>query len=270
MAKINDTSFKNWNDGETIYAGDYKQERNLMQTAINDNDSQIKTHKTQAVDPVSADTTRDKHVSNSDLKKLYDLETAYNSHAHDTRYYTKTELDGYLRGGDTIIKYELFTVVTADNGDGTFTYQDANGNSFSGDITAEGFQRFKLQLGSYVVGENRIEAYVNNDAHYYAGASGGLKEETTTMISFITPQVADTKILFKYYERLGLMGEHAITHQEGGSDVITVSEGMLGTDLANKINNGVRLDNTKGFAVESRTTDPTTPIVGQMWLRSDL
>ena len=32
----------------------------------------------------------------------------------------------------------------------------------------------------------------------------------------------------------------------------------------------IRTDGTKGFTVEVRTTDPTSPATGRMWLRSDL
>lgn len=35
MAKINEGSFRDWNDGETVKARDYKQEREIMRTAIN-------------------------------------------------------------------------------------------------------------------------------------------------------------------------------------------------------------------------------------------
>lgn len=36
MAKINEGSFRNWNDGETVKASDYKQEREIIRVAVND------------------------------------------------------------------------------------------------------------------------------------------------------------------------------------------------------------------------------------------
>lgn len=37
MGKINSTTLRDWNDGETVYSNDYEQDRSILQTAINDN-----------------------------------------------------------------------------------------------------------------------------------------------------------------------------------------------------------------------------------------
>lgn len=41
MGRIPDGSFKNWQDTEVVHATDYKQEREMLRVAINDNDTRI-------------------------------------------------------------------------------------------------------------------------------------------------------------------------------------------------------------------------------------
>ena len=43
MAKVADGALKQWNDGDVVKAFDYKQEREILKTAINANDDSIKT-----------------------------------------------------------------------------------------------------------------------------------------------------------------------------------------------------------------------------------
>lgn len=138
---------------------------------------------------------------------------------HTDLFYTKTQLDPMLRGGDTIIKEEAFTIVNADNGDGTFTYSYC-GDNVIGTITTEGYQQFTLQTGTYPVHENKIECYIG-DVLRRTSASGGIRESSTTTFDLINSEAANTEITVKYYEKVGLLGEHSITHNIGGSDEIS-------------------------------------------------
>lgn len=153
-------------------------------------------------------------------------------HNHDNRYHTKEEISAYMRTGDTIIKYEVFTIISSNNGDGTFTYRDAAGQTHQGTLTLEGYQRFELFSGNYVIGENRIEAIVNDTLHR-SQKSGGLIESSTTSIVLTVPEGNGAEITFKYFERLGLTGEHAITHQNGGADEIN---GLLNISSQEPVN----------------------------------
>lgn len=312
MARINDTTLRDWNNGETMREADYEQERSLIQTAINDNyDRLIKnyyvinnsgvTKTTQSLDKAinylkfkesstivltldnttstlqiavidgsittskltdlgvtnakladgsvstiklqNSSVTREKVANGAiNLQKLdlASLDSRYYTESEiDANYYTKTELDGYLRDGDTVIKYEVFTITSSNNDDGTFTYQDANGNDIVGTLTAEGYQTFELQLGHFVVGENRIEATIN-DTLTRSVASGGLREETETSVTLTVPEGNGAEITFKYFERIGLMGEHALSHENGGADEI---KGLLNIS----------------------TTEPSQKFVGKIW-----
>ncbi len=160
--------------------------------------------------------------------------------ANKVDVYTKTELQPYLAGGDTKIKYEVFTIVTSNNGDGTFTYKDSNNNSIVGDLDESGNQVFALQNGSYQVGQNRIEAFINDTLHR-SQASGGLEEVSSTAVKLTVPAGDGAEITFRYFERIGLAGEHGITHEIGGSDEL------------------------KGL-VHVSATPPTNPYLNKVWI----
>ena len=102
---------------------------------------------------------------------------------HDGRYYTKEELQEYLRGGDTDLKEEVYEIVNPNNGDGTFSY--TNGvDMFIGELTPEGYQVINLIDGYYMTGKNRVYAIIN-DTIRVSRKSGGLIElsETSTALS---------------------------------------------------------------------------------------
>jgi hypothetical protein len=127
---------------------------------------------------------------------------------HDTRYYTKDELTQYLQGGDTSVGIEVFTIVSSDNGNGTFTYNNGT-TDIVGQLTAEGYQVFTLANGTYDLGQNRVEAYVNDTLHRSA-ASGGLAEIAPDKVALTQPESAGAEITIKYYERISLGGEQSI------------------------------------------------------------
>lgn len=137
------------------------------------------------------------------LKSLVDLK------ANSSETYTRDELSPFLSGGTTRIVYDVFTIVTSNNGDGTFTYKDTSNNVHTGSITSEGYQVFTLLSGTYLVGENRIKAQVN-DVLTRSVASGGLIEISNTHVALTAPEGDGSEITFEYFERIGIAGEHNI------------------------------------------------------------
>lgn len=127
---------------------------------------------------------------------------------HDSRYYTKEELTPFLRGGDTLCKEEVYIIVTADNGDQTFTYTDGV-SDYTGEITPEGYQVFTLREGVYATGLNRVEVFIG-DTLRRSVSSGGLLEIDGTSIALTSPEGVGAEVTIKYFERIGLAGEYTV------------------------------------------------------------
>ena len=150
--------------------------------------------------------------------ELFHLLTAQGNHTAEavktlidklnTQYYTKDELAQYLQGGDTSVIIEVFTIVSSNNGNGTFTYNNGT-TDIVGQLTAEGYQVFTLANGTYDLGQNRVEAYINDTLHRSA-ASGGLVEIAPDKVALTQPADVGTEITIKYYERISLSGEQSI------------------------------------------------------------
>jgi len=121
--------------------------------------------------------------------------------------------------GNTVIKNELYTIVNANLGDGTFSYKDVDETVIIGDLGSNNEQIFTLVDGTYPLGENRIEIIKNSDA-LLTSIGGGITEIDETHVQLNTPAIANDVINIKYFERLGLGGEHYITHEVGQVDEI--------------------------------------------------
>lgn len=171
MAKIGDSLFKKWNDGDVIRAKEYNQEHEIIRTAINDNFERI------------------------------------NNHTHDDRYMTRDELAPYLQGGDTKVRVDLFKIISSNNGDGTYTYT-LNGVEQVGSLDNEGRQILVLS-GSYDMGANHIEALIDDTLHR-SSASGGLVEIDRNTIKLTDVLASGQEVTVKYYERIGIAGEHNV------------------------------------------------------------
>jgi hypothetical protein len=86
------------------------------------------------------------------------------------------ELDVKLESNITTIKLETFDIINPDIGGGQFTYQDANLQTQTGTIDAEGFYEFDLQVAGYYVNNNLVEVNINDDTHYYTSDGDQLRE----------------------------------------------------------------------------------------------
>lgn len=171
MAKIGESLFKKWNDGDVIRAKEYNQEHEIIRTAINDNFERI------------------------------------NNHTHDDRYMTRDELAPYLQGGDTQVRVDIFKIISSNNGDGTYTYT-LNGVEQVGSLDNEGRQILVLS-GSYDMGVNHIEALIDDTLHR-SSASGGLVEIDGNTIKLSDVLADGQEVTVKYYERIGIAGEHNV------------------------------------------------------------
>ena len=148
-------------------------------------------------------------LNNGQLDNRYYTETELNNGQLNTLYYTKTDLIPYLTGGDTLIHEEVFTIVSADNLDGTFTYTSNGIDNIVGTLGGSGEQIFELVEGNYTPGFNRVEAIVN-DTLRRSVVSGGLIEVDGTHIGLTSPEGVGAEITIRYYERIGAAGEYNI------------------------------------------------------------
>ena len=137
------------------------------------------------------------------------IDTLLMQKANRSEVYTKTELDPYLRGGDTTVRYDVFTIVSGNNGDGTFTYQAKGGKEVLGQLTEEGYQIFTLQNGTYAPGTNQIKMIVGDTLHRSV-ASGGLLEIDDVNVALTIPESAGREITIEYFERVGVSGEASV------------------------------------------------------------
>jgi len=125
--------------------------------------------------------------------------------ADSSNVYTKIELDPFLCGGDTLIMYEVFSIISSNNGNGTFTYKDKNNNNIIGTLNVSGYQIFTLLEGNYVISQNRINMTIN-DTLQRSTASGGLLEIDGTHIALTSPEGAGAEITIQYFQRVGITG----------------------------------------------------------------
>jgi len=169
-------------------------------------DSTVSTLASKAENALKADAVSVYTKSQIDLTVSTLASKAENALKADAvNVYTKSQLEPYLRGGDTVIRREVFTIVTNNNGDGTFTYTDSNGIEQVGSLGTSGEQIFTLQKGSYALGEERVEAIIN-DTLQRSVTSGGLTEVDSTHIALTSPEGAGAEITIKYFESLGIVG----------------------------------------------------------------
>lgn len=149
-----------------------------------------------------------RYYTKSETFTNVEINNALNLKANKSDTYTRAELAPWLRGGDTQIKEEVFTIINPNNGDGTFTYMH-NGEIVIGYLTEEGQQIFELTDGFYEVGTNRLEVFVG-DTLRRSVASGGIIELSPTSFILTSPEGSSAEITAKYYERIGMTAEYNI------------------------------------------------------------
>ena len=125
--------------------------------------------------------------------------------------YTKKQIDPWLAvvGGETNIKEEVFHILTSNNGDGTFYYTINGEDTIIGELLENGEQVFELIEGYYDLGLNRLEIFIG-DTLRRTVKSGGIIEIDNYRFALTQPEGSGAEITVKYYERIGLSGEHNI------------------------------------------------------------
>ena len=108
---------------------------------------------------------------------------------------------------DAVIIYEVFKIKNPNNGDGTFTYFNTEGEERTKPLTQEGHQVFELEKGSYKLGRNKIEAIIDHTYHRSA-VSGGLFELDEERIA-MPAEKEGTEITVKYFMRISIGSPHS-------------------------------------------------------------
>lgn len=148
------------------------------------------------------------HKTSADHDYRYYTQEQLNSGQLDPRYYTKVDLIPWLRGGDTEIKEEVFTIVNPNLGDGTFTYTSGE-DTIVGNLGEEGEQIFELTKGIYEPDKNRLEVYVN-DTLRRSMSSGGVEELSNNTFALTSPENGGSEITVRYFDRIGISADYNI------------------------------------------------------------
>ena len=99
---------------------------------------------------------------------------------------------------DTSVCVEVFTVITLNNGDGTFTYENSSGQRRNKPFDTTGYV-FELEEGSYIPGRNHL-VVMYDDVLERSQASGGVIEIDERRFKFAENIVVGTEVTAKYYK----------------------------------------------------------------------
>lgn len=203
VTTINNTITSNTNNLQT--------QINTNKTNITTNTTAISSHRTSAdhdsryyteseVDAKLNGKSNTGHIHND---MYYDKSTS------DSRYLPKEEFLETVRRNETNIKYEVYEIISGNNGDGTFTYKDKLDNEYVGSLGENGEQIFPLLNGYYEVGFNRIEITIN-DTLTRSVASGGIEEVDSFTVKLVPPEGTGAEVTIKYYETIALPTEFTL------------------------------------------------------------
>lgn len=123
------------------------------------------------------------------------------------------ELDTKVESNITAVQVESFDIVTANNGDGTFTYRDSNNIDQTGTIDAEGFYIFDLQVAGYYANRNLVEVNINDDVHYYTSDTNQLREgppdseDIVTSVKINHGFVIGDEVDIKYFQGINIVAQ---------------------------------------------------------------
>ena len=187
-------------------SGNLKQVLTLIDQRLVADAQALATHKTSSDHDGRYYTETE--LDSGKLDNRYYTETELNNNQLGNLYYTKSELIPWLRGGDTVIREEVFTIVNPNIGNGTFSYL-VDGVEVIGTLLGNGEQVFTLNQGFYEIGNNRLEVIIN-DALRRSVASGGIVEIDDVTFALTSPEGAGAEVTAKYYERLGVVAEYNI------------------------------------------------------------
>jgi hypothetical protein len=187
-----------------------------LETQTTSNTSRVTSLETQATSNTNRVTSLETRATNVESRagslesRVTVNESSLSGKANKVDVYTRAELNPYLQGGDTEIIMEVFTIVSGNNGDGTFTYANGDGVNRTGTLTPEGYQTFTLEKKSYIVGSNRMSAIIGDTLHRSV-ASGGLIETSANQVTLSVPEGSPAEIAFTYFYRVGVTGEHSVS-----------------------------------------------------------
>lgn len=212
MARVADSLLKEWSNNETVNATDYNREREILKVAINDNFDRATENNSQLA----------RHIASDD---------------HDERYYTKDQINANFAGDGDIV-YEVFTITSVNEEEGTFAYTDTDGAGHVGETNSLGHQIFTLQKGE-VHNSARIEAFIDDTLHRSV-VSGGLDVIDSKTIALTAPEIEGAEVTFKYYKQVRITGTHKTMHENDGEDEV---RGLLNISA----------------------TEPTKAFAGKLW-----
>ncbi|WP_430509946.1 right-handed parallel beta-helix repeat-containing protein [Gottfriedia solisilvae] len=166
----------NFQDETRAIANQLDEELDQLVESYNAQDLMVSNHISQIVDPSSNDATRDKHVSDLDIKSINDQIHNVSSGGLDLRYYTKPEIDevtGQLNTLNTNDKSNLVNAINEVNSlntaatyvldlskwvvknDGTDAINTTKGiNDAMAWAVQNGYTEIVLPKGTYLIDEN--------------------------------------------------------------------------------------------------------------------
>lgn len=122
------------------------------------------------------------------------------------------ELDDKILDSLTTIRVEQFSIINADNGDGTFTYQDANNQNQTGTFDGT-FYTFDLQVAGYYVNNNLVTVSINDDTTYHTTDTDNLLEGTpdaesvATSVKVAHAFTSGDSIDVRYYQGVSIVAQ---------------------------------------------------------------
>lgn len=167
------------------------------------------------------------------------------------------ELDDKLESNITVIRVESFDIVNPDNGDGTFTYKDANEANQTGNIDAQGFYIFDLQNAGYYVNNNLVEVNINDDIHYYTSDGNQFREGTSdnegisTSVKVKHTFVIGDEVDVKYFQGINIaasaISDGAVTFAKLNAELQDDIEEVRDASSTNAINTIVKRNASNEF-----------------------
>jgi hypothetical protein len=231
MAKIQDGVFTNWNDGDTINALEYKQERTIIQTAVNDNyDRLIKKYEVLLADGT--------------VKSTQNLDTALN--------YIQFKEDSTITLVHDSVTSTLQLLVT----DGSITTAKLTDLGVTTAKIADGnVTTIKLADGSVTTAKIADGAITNLKLASLSVATGNIQD-----LSITTAKLADLGVT------RAKLSDSSVNLQK--IDIVDLETRFYNeTEIDNKLSNTA---GGESYSFRKGTAFPTSPLEGDVFYRTDL